>query len=263
MMRIAVPAGLLLALAAIHPAPAETLTQTIAGNRLEVRMGCHAHVEIQPKADLAGRIEVTATGEDQAELDRLHLTGGDTAVIERGHCVSHLGLGDIIHDRPAPLRLTIQVPAGIPIEINESGAGGYEIGPVAGPLKMTLSGASEVHAAHVTALDLDLSGAANLSIDRADGPGTIDFSGAGKVVIADGTMPKLRLGLGGVGKVQIDRGDIGTLDISLSGVGNAEIHAPVRDAKLSVSGFGHIDIDKVTGTVHRDVSGLGNINIGG
>jgi Putative auto-transporter adhesin, head GIN domain len=254
MLRIAIPTCLILVFATSHPASAETLNRSLSGKRLELRMDCPAHIEIQPRSDLVDKIEVEAEADDQATLDALHLSGSDVAAIVHG---ARCGSAD-----DDSLELTLHVPPGLPIDIGEASAGEYEIGAVGGPLKMKLSGAVELHAERLSSLDLDSAGAAEISIDRLDGPGVVALRGGGELTIADGTMPSLKLDSRGAGEFQVESGEIGTLTISLAGAGDAQIRAPVRDATLEILGVGNIDIDKVTGQVSRKILGLGNIDIG-
>jgi|GEM_PF-2420036 hypothetical protein len=263
------------AFALFQPAEAETLTKTLAGTKLEVHMACPAEIKIEPRADLGGKIEVEATADEQAALDGIQLSGGEVARIEYSeHCRAAEGLqihGDLdigglhldnIHIGDSSLELAIRVPPGLPIEIRSASEGEYEIGAVAGPLALKLSGASELHAEHLSSLDLDSAGAAEIHIDRLDGPGVVVLHGGGEVTISDGKMPSLNVDSRGAGEIEVEGGEIGTLDISIAGAGNAEIHAPVRDATLKIAGIGNIEVEKVTGTVHRDIAGLGNIDIG-
>jgi len=256
MLRLAVPICLVLAFALSHPAAAETLNRSLSGKRLELRMACPTHVEIQPREDLVDKVEIEASADDQAALDGLHVSGGEIVAIERrGHCSSD-------DDDDSSFELTLHVPPGLAIDIGESSAGEYEIGDVGGPLKMHLSGAADLHAERLSSLELDSAGAAEIRIDRLDGPGAVALRGGGELTIADGAMPSLKLESRGAGEIQVEGGEIGTLNISLAGAGNAEIQASVRDATLEILGVGDIEVDKVTGKLSRKILGLGNIDIG-
>jgi hypothetical protein len=256
MLRLAVPTCLVLAFTLAHPAAAETMNRSLSGKRLELRMACPTHIEIQPRSDLVDTVEIDASADDQAALDTLHVSGGDVVAIERrGHCHS-----DDLDD--SAFELTLHVPPGLAIEIGDSSAGAYEIGDVGGPLKMHSSGAAELHAERLSGLDLDSAGATEIRIDRLDGPGTVALHGGGELTIRDGRMPSLRLESRGAGEIQVEDGEIGTLSISLAGAGDAEIQASVRDATLEILGIGNISVDKVSGKVSRKILGLGNIDIG-
>ena len=258
MLRVALAAGLILVAASqlVSFASADTQSKTLSGNRLALNLACPAEVEIQPDADLVGKIEVEAHADSQAALDALRYSEGETARIEHPEACA---LTDMLDDG---LKLTIRVPKGTPIEIAGNSAVRYEIGETRGPLKMTTAGAADLHAERITALDLDSAGAADIQIDRLDGPGVVALKGGGDFTISDGAMPSLHLESRGAGDVRVEDGQIGMLDISIAGAGNAEIHAPVQDANLEILGLGNIEVEQVTGKVNRKIIGIGNIQVG-
>jgi len=258
MIRVVLAAGLILVAASqlVSFASADTRSKTLTGKRLALNLACPAEVEIQADEDLAGNIEVEAHADDQAALDALRYSEGETARIEHPE---GCGLLDVLDHG---LELTIHVPTGTPIEIAGSSAVRYEIGETRGPLKMSTSGATDVHAERLTALDLDSAGAVDIKIDRLDGPGVVALKGGGNFTISDGAIPSLHLDSRGAGDVRVEDGQIGVLDISLTGAGNAEIHALVQDANLEIIGLGNIEVEKVTGKINRKILGLGNIEIG-
>jgi hypothetical protein len=260
MLRVALAAGLILVaasqLVSFASADADTQSKTLTGTRLALKLSCPAQVDIEPDAELAGKIEVDASADGQEALDALHYSEGETVRIE--HSAGCGALGVLDHG----LQLTIRVPKGTPIEIADNSAVRYEIGETRGPLKMSTSGAADLHAERITQLDLDSAGAADITIDRLDGPGAVSLKGGGDFTISDGAMPSLHLETLGAGDVRVEDGQIGTLDISIAGAGNAEIHAPVQDANLEIVGLGNIEVEKVTGKVNRKVLGIGNIEIG-
>jgi hypothetical protein len=258
MLRVALAAGLILLAASqlVSFASADTQSKTLVGQRLFLTLACPAQVDIQSDADLAGKIEVDATADGQEALDALRYTEGETVRIEhRTGC----GALDVLDHG---LQLTIRVPKGTPIEIAGNSAVRYQIGDTRGPLKMSTSGAADLHVERITALDLDSAGAADITVDRLDGPGVVSLKGGGDFTLSDGAMPSLRLDTRGAGDVRVEDGQIGTLDVSIAGAGNAEIHAPVQDANLEIVGLGNIQVEKVTGKVNRKVLGIGNIEIG-
>jgi hypothetical protein len=257
MPRLALAVPLLAAalqFAGIQPAAAGSLSQEVTGNRLDLRLACATKVEIRPRADLAGKVEVTATSDTSGVLDALRFTSGDAATINyHGHCW--------LHDDRA-LELSIEAPPGFALDIDQEGAGDYDIGAMGGPLKLAISGAGEFRVEQISSLDLHVAGAAEIDVRRLEGPGKVFQGGGGDITIGGGKMPKLHLDLNGASNVEIEGGEIGALDVALNGAGNAEIHAPVGDANLRIAGIGRIQVDKVTGNVHRDVAGLGVIDIG-
>lgn len=272
MLRIAVPAGLALALAAALPAHAATKTETLSGTRLVLKLDCPVQVTIDPDPGLSGQISVEARAENKDELDNVHFTGGDTALVEQhAHCADegfHFGFSfnpfADVHVDETSLKLAVKVPEGLPIELKVVRAGKYEIGDVGGPLKLDLSGASEVKAGRLSALDAVSAGAAAIEIEHLDGPGSIDLRGGGGVSIKHGKMPSLTLESRGAGALEVKGGQIGTLDVELAGAGAADIGAHVTgDANLKIMGVGAIEVKKVDGTVHKEVDGLGTIDVKG
>jgi Putative auto-transporter adhesin, head GIN domain len=258
MLRVALAAGLILLAASqlVSFASADTQSKTLAGKKLALKLACPAQVDIQPDADLADKIEVDASADGQEALDALRYSEGETVRIEhRAGC----GAFDVLDHG---LQLTIRVPKGTPIEIAGNSAVRYEIGETRGPLKVTTSGAADLHVERITALDLDSAGAADIKIDRLDGPGVVSLKGGGEFTISDGAMPSLHLESRGAGDVRVEDGQIGLLDISIAGAGNAEIHAPVQDANLEIVGLGNIEVEKATGKVNRKILGIGNIEVG-
>jgi hypothetical protein len=258
MLRLALAAGLILVAGSqlVSFASGDTQSKTLAGQKLSLKLACPAEVEIQPDADLAGKIEVEAHADSQAALDALRYSEGETVLIEhRGGC----GMLDVLDHG---LQLTIRVPKFTPIEIAGNSAVRYDIGETRGPLKMSTSGAADLHVERITALDLDSAGAADIKIDRLDGPGTVSLKGGGDFTLSDGAMPSLHLETRGAGDVQVEGGQIGLLDVSIIGAGSVEIRAPVQNADLEIIGVGTIEVEKVTGKVSRKVLGIGNIEIG-
>jgi hypothetical protein len=253
MLRFVIPAVLIFT--APQLAAAASLSHQLSGKRLELHLACPAEVEIQPRADLADTVEVEAHSDSHEAVDGLTFSGGDTATLENGrHCP--------FRDDDHSLEMTIHVPPGMPIDIDAVLAGTYKIGAVGGPLKVKLAGAAEIHAEQLSRLDLDSAGAAEIRVDRLDGPATAVMKGGGSITIGDGRITSLNVDSRGAGEITVKAGEIGTLDLSLAGAGDATIHAIVQDATLTISGIGNIEVKRVTGKVHREIHGIGNIDIG-
>jgi hypothetical protein len=271
MLRTTVPAGLALILAAL-PAYAATKTDTLPGTKLVLKLDCPVEVTIDPDPGLSGKVSVEARAEDQDELDGVHFTGGDAVVVEQhGHCAEegfHFGFSfnfnpfEDVHINETSLKLAVKVPEGLPIELKVVRAGKYEIGDIGGPLKLDLSGASQVKAERLSALEAVSAGASAIEVAHLDGPGSVDLRGGGGVSIKYGKMPSLKLDSRGAGALEVKGGEIGTLDVELAGAGAADIGARVTgDATLRIMGIGAIEVKKVDGTVHKEVDGLGTIEV--
>ena len=254
MHSLILPSLFLTALAATMPAGAETLSRSLDGTRLELRLSCVKSVAIDPEPGLAGKIEIVASAAAPDELDKLGFTGGAVAKIERkGDCPLH-------QDKPS-LTLAIKVPPATPIDLEDAGPGDYKIGAVGAALKIDIAGSGDVEAADSTDLDLHIAGSGDVSLDRLNGPGKIAIRGSGDVTIGGGSMPNLAIELRGSGDTKIS-GEIGTLSASTVGSGDIQIDGGVKDAALSTFGSGDIEIAKATGSVKRSNTGSGTIKIG-
>jgi hypothetical protein len=232
-------------------------SKTIDGKQLELRTNCVKKVEIEPQADLAGRISIEATADSSEELTPLAFISGDTARIERkGNCESG------IFKKPT-LVLTVKVPAGMPLDIRDGGSGDYAIGSVGGPLKARLAGSGNLTGGDFTSVDLEVSGSSDVKFDKITGPTGLSIHGSGNVKIGTGTIPSLTVSIAGSGDVEMGAGEIGSLAVSISGSGDVRLHATAQTASLMSSGSGKIAISKVTGSISQRSSGSGEIRVGG
>jgi hypothetical protein len=244
-------------LLAFSSARAETISRTIDGKSLSIEVSCVDKVDIQPQADLAGKVTVEATSTDASLLTDFAFTGGETASVTRDRhtCVS------ILNDRPKVL-VSIKVPAGMAIGIKNGGSTDYTIGAVGGGLHARLAGSGTVTAETVTDLELNIAGSSDARIAQLSGPTDIRIAGSGDVRIANATIPSLKIDVRGSGNVSVDQGRIGTLSAAVAGSGDLRIKADVQDATLSTVGSGSIDVTKVAGTLSSSKAGSGSIRIG-
>ncbi|HEV2674205.1 MAG TPA: DUF2807 domain-containing protein [Aliidongia sp.] len=238
-------------------ARAETVNQTLDGKSLAVDVTCVDQVEIQPQADLAGKVTVEATSTKDGELKDFVFAGGETASVRRDHhtCIT------LSIERPK-IRVSIHVPAGMPIDIRNGGSTDYVIGAVGGVLHAQMSGSGNLKAEHVTDLGLGISGSSDVRIGQATGPTEIRISGSGDVKIGNADMPGLKIDVRGSGSVSIDQGQVGALTASVAGSGDLRIKATAGDATLSTVGSGDIDVAKVTGKLINNKVGSGTIRVG-
>jgi hypothetical protein len=229
------------------------LVRSLDGTSLELRVKCLDAATIEPDPSLSGKIEVTATADDQADLDQLEITEGAVVQVgSKGECPS----GN------SALTLLIKVPPATPIDLSETGSGDYRIGAVGGPLKLDLSGTGDVEAAQATNLDVRISGSNDVKIDRLDGTGWIYIAGSGDVTIDHAAMPSLAVELRGSGDLSIDKATIETLTASTVSSGDIRVGGTVKDATLTATGSGDITLTKATGQVQRHAAGSGEIHIG-
>jgi hypothetical protein len=240
-------------------AHAATLNVPLTGHTLAIDTPCAEHVDIQSDPSLHDQITVQATADHPEEIDRLVLSSGDTATIRtrQGGCWHT----DIFVGHRT-LALTIRVPAGFPLDIDEAGAGRYTIGSVNGPMKIDLSGAADLTIAQVTSLDVDISGAGNITLGQARGPAHIDMSGHGRIAIDHATIPSLDADMSGAGALTVAAGEITKAKIDDSGVGSIRLETTVTDAAVDISGAGSVHFAKLTGSLNKDISGVGAVTVG-
>jgi hypothetical protein len=240
-------------------ARAATLSVPLTGHALAIDTPCAEHVDIQPDPSLHDQVAVEATAEHPEEIDRLVLASGDTAIVRtrQGGCWHTDVFGP-----HRTLALTIRVPAGFPLDIDESGAGRYTIGGVNGPMKIDLSGAADVTIAQVTKLDVDISGAGNITLGQARGSTHIDMSGHGRIAIDHATIPDLDADMSGAGALTVAAGEIGRVKIEDSGAGTVRLQTTVTDAAVDISGVGSVHFAKLTGSLNKEISGIGAVTVG-
>lgn len=237
-------------------ARAETVSQTLDGKTLSVDLACVDRVEIQPKAGLAGKVVVEATSTKDGELKDFVFKGGEAASVTReGRSCTSTGL-----DRPKTT-VSIQVPAGMSIDIKNGGSTNYVVGAV-GALHARLAGSGYLTSVSATDLDIRISGSSNVNVGQSSGPAKVEIAGSGDLRIGNTDMPSLKIDVRGSGKFAIDNGRIGTLTAAVAGSGALKIMATVQDATLSTVGSGDIEVAKVTGALSSNKAGSGTIRAG-
>ena len=243
--------------ATMGTAQAATLSATLTGSGLSVDSPCAASVEITPDGTLHGQAVIQATADNQGEIDHLLLESRETARVRTrpGSCWGE-GL-----NTQRTLALSIRVPAGFPLVIDESGFGRYIVGAVGGKLSLDLSGAADISDASATSLQAGISGNGNLHIARADGPASIDLSGHGTITVDQAAMPVFSADLSGAGHIVIAAGHIGHASLETSGAGHIQVGADVDDAHVDISGVGSVHFNKVNGQLTKEVSGFGSVTV--
>ncbi|GGF36993.1 hypothetical protein GCM10011611_49340 [Aliidongia dinghuensis] len=238
-------------------ARAETVNQTLDGKALSIDLACVDRVEIQPKPGLSGKVVVEATSNKDGELKDFVFKGGETASVtrERRSCTS------TVLDRPKTT-VSIQVPAGTPIDIKNGGSTNYVVGAVGASLHARLAGSGYLTAVSATDVDIHVTGSSNVNIGQTNGSAEVQIAGSGDVRIGDAEMPSLKIKVSGSGNIAIDNGGIGTLTASVAGSGNLRVMATVQDATLSTVGSGNIEVAKVTGSLSSNKAGSGTIRAG-
>lgn len=249
----------------LHGEAARAAARKLSGPAasLAIEQPCAHHVNVVPDLPAGAGVKIEATADYQEELDLLVLTPGPQA---------KLTVPDRFPSRCArptysltfdpTLMLTVHVPAGLPLSIDDSGRADYQIGDTGGPLSVELSGGAHVQAGSVGAFKLKVSGDGNITVTTVHGPLEAEFSGHGTLDVAHATVSAASVELSGKAQVHVGDGTIGKLSVQASGVADVKIGAVVGDAAVDVSGVGHVSIAKVTGTLAKDVSGVASVVVG-
>jgi hypothetical protein len=258
-IRLALLAAMVAALplAGVRAASREAM---LTGNGLSIDTPCAVAVDIEPDPGLIGQMSISATADHPEELDRLVLESGTPAKIHTGllGCWHPLGFGSF----ERTLHLTVRVPAGSAMTIDESGSGRYRLGDIDGPLKLDLSGSADVQAGRMAGLTVDVSGSGDVHVAALHDKVGITLSGHGAVLVDRADAPALVADLSGAGSVQINAGGIGQVKLDDSGMGSMRFGASVGEATVNLSGVGSVHFAKLAGALHKDVSGVGTVTIG-
>jgi hypothetical protein len=229
------------------------------GSSLGIDSSCARQVTIQPDASLSGRAVVDANADHPEETAQLVFDSGRAAKL---HVAAEHCWRPTVWSGLPTLNISVRVPPGFPIDIEESGGVEYQLGDIGGPLELDLSGGVRLHGGRATSLQADLSGGGEITLASLDGNVKAEISGGSTIAVKTGSLPALSLDISGGGGFQLDAGTVGKLELDLSGGGGAKIGATVGDAALEVSGGGTVNIAKVTGNLTKDVSGSASVNVG-
>jgi hypothetical protein len=256
---LARPSIVLTALTLLAPlAHAQSRHETLSGASLVIDSPCARSVTIQPDAP-AGQIRLDATAAHQEEIAQLVFTAADSPRLTVEHDCWKPALS--FNFRPT-LQVTLHVPSGIPLNIDESGPADYRIGDLAGPLTLDLSGPVHFSSGRITGLQADLSGPADVHIAAIDGKIHSELSGPGSLEIGAAHTPDATMEVSGVGGVHVASGSIGDLNVDSSGMAAIRVGATVTNAHVELSGVGGVTLARVTGTLTKDVSGVGEVSVG-
>jgi hypothetical protein len=256
------PRVILLAIMLLSATAASAATRhlSVAGAELAINSPCARQVTIDPDAISPGQITVDAVADHQEELDQLVLTGGRGPKLTVPDQCWRPTFNPLFQ---RTLALTLHVPPGAPLAIEDSGAPDYHIGAVGGPLTLEASGAAHVTAAAVTSLTMQLSGSGDVTVASVTGPLKVEISGAGDLDIARVTAPAANLEISGAGDIHLGAGSVGKLTVSGSGMAKVRIDSTVTDATVELSGAGSVNIAKLTGGLTKDISGMGTVVVDG
>jgi hypothetical protein len=251
-------ATLSLVLLAAGGAQAASRHLSITAKQLDIDSPCARQVVVTPDAS-PGQITVDAVADNQQEVDQLELTGGDTAKLTVPDACWHPTLSFAFQHT---LALAVHIPPHSPLSIDESGSPTYQIGDIAAPLTLSLSGSVRLTAESATALDAEMSGSAQVDVGHANGPLKAEISGAGTLNVASLTAPKAELDISGKGDIHFGTGNIGKLTVESSGVSSVRADGTVGDAEVELSGVSSVRIARLTGNLSKEVSGMADVQVG-
>jgi hypothetical protein len=147
------------------------------------------------------------------------------------------------------------------VDLANSGCGDWTIADQTGPLRVRLAGSGDVHAGSAAAVDLEVSGSADVSVKSARGGLAASVSGSGDVT-ADSVSGPLRAHVAGSGDVHVREGAVSDMDVAVSGSGDVHFGGVARSLAAQVSGSGDVSVGRVTGPVSKHVTGSGEVSIG-
>lgn len=185
--------------------------------------------------ELSGSTNVTVTGTDSNEV-AVKLEGPKSQVeryelVQQGNTVrlSRRTTGnwtfDWWNDR---ITGTITVPKSLAIELDVTGASEVTLVGYAGTLTADVSGASQFTTKSMTLVkpDLKFSGASTGKFEKVTGNLDIEVSGASRVTLRETDIESLSVDVSGASKLAIDKGSVVSLSGDISGASNLRLPSP-------------------------------------
>ncbi len=222
---------------------ASTAEAELAGRALTVTGGCASggSISIDPDSSLSGQVAVDGPAQSA--------TGGSGGTITVMPSCGDDGL-------------RVRVPPSFPVEVAVSGDRTVEIGDLAGPVSIVVTGSS-ISAGQLTGpVRIDGEGDGDITVASLAGPTEVSLRGSGDLAIGSANVPTLSISATGSGDVRIGGGAIAHLDASLRGSGDLRIGGVVGDGSVADAGDGDVSIDHVTGDLSEIQSGSGEIHVG-
>ncbi len=143
-------------------------------------------------------------------------------------------------------------------DLNLSACGKIEIGNIAKPSAINISGSADVWLGHADDLALSISGAGDVN-GKAVQALDLAISGAGDVTLD--RAEQVKISLSGAGDVEIDHINNG-LEVSASGSGDLEFDTVQGDLTYVAAGAGDLEIDHYAGgDIEIRLSGSGDVDI--
>ncbi|MDE1148465.1 MAG: DUF2807 domain-containing protein [Azospirillaceae bacterium] len=252
-------AGTLAALTGVAHAAERNFTLT--GDALKITTPCAKSVHITTAAG-GHTIRIQAMAEDQGEVDQLtSTTSGATAQLGATSQRCYRRGNRDWNDWQPTLEIEIAVPAGIPLEIKESGSTDYVADGDYGATVLTLDGSGDVKGGSIKGgIQVQSRGSGDVALDRLDGALTLRSLGSGTLAIDQMTGPALDLEISGSGNVTLHGGSVGPATVKLSGSGDVQLPA-VASLRLVAHGSGDTEVERVQGALSADLAGSGSLAI--
>lgn len=144
-------------------------------------------------------------------------------------------------------------------EIDVAGAADLTLGNVERDLEIDIAGAADISTGDSRNADVSINGAGDVSLGRVDGRLDISAAGAGDVS-ADYVNGPVDISLAGAGNVRIEEGRAESFDVSIAGMGDVWFGGTAVDPDVSIAGMGNVYIHAYEGRLSH--SGMGDLEIG-
>ncbi|GAN54169.1 GIN domain-containing protein [Tanticharoenia sakaeratensis] len=267
--------GLALGITAVSAHAAERQFD-LSGSSIVFGSPCAREVIVTPSAIVpAGHVRIVATGDRQADLDRLASASGAAASFGASETCPE-------DNRPRTLHVEVQLPTAMPITVRDAGAETYRLGAFSAPLTVDTKGSTDVMAEAATQLTAKITGSGDVRLGMLDGPADIDThgsgdvsistvkapsvmasqSGSGGLTIGRATVDHMTLDHGGSGDVQISDAAIGTLSARNGGSGDITIAGGrIETVTLDSGGSSDVSVAAAIGTLRLAADGSGSITL--
>jgi hypothetical protein len=251
-------AGCLLAIAPTA-SRAATRHMDASATSLAIDSPCARSVTVQPDTGLSDHVVVDAQADHPEETAQLVLDPGAAARLHvtRNQCWEPGRESDF----ERTLTITVRIPAGMALSINESGGADYALGALTGALALDISGGVKLHADATGPLTLNMSGGAEINIAQSTGSARAELSGGGSVRIDRAAWQALTLSVSGGSDFRVARGQIGRVTIDLSGAAVIDLGGVASDASVEMSGAGSVRFAKLTGHLTKAIDGVGTVTV--
>ncbi|MBN4046677.1 DUF2807 domain-containing protein [bacterium AH-315-P15] len=143
--------------------------------------------------------------------------------------------------------------------IDIAGAADITLGDVSGPVEISIAGAGDIRGQSARSLDVDMSGASEIIFTHIDGGLDVSIAGVGEVEVTSVNGP-VDISIAGAGDVTIDEGRAERFDVSIAGAGDVRFGGTAVDPDISIRGAGDVYIERYEGRLNH--SGGGDITIG-